>query len=270
MNRKFTERTERTAFGKSRLTMFERRRFIGVSLGILGVILGFSTISGRNSSQTQSSVTSQDWSQVSTTTLSERQHSSVAFNEAMSQLIVFGGDNTVNVVNDTWAFDGMRWNRLQPPQSASPRTDASMVYFPVTGTLILFGGDTHTAPDGLRNGTWTFDGNTWTALNPVHRPPARYGASLAYNPIDKELVLFGGEGENGTLGDTWTFDGTDWTERPSTTAPSERYGAVMAYDSVSTAVILFGGLGFNSVCSSAYESDTWAWKDHRWTQLSPA
>ena len=213
---------------------------------------------------------SQNWNLAGTTTLSERQHGSIAYNEATSQLIVFGGDNTVNVINDTWAFDGTRWNRLQPVDSPSPRTDASMVYFPVTGTLVLFGGDTHTAPNGLRNGTWTFDGNTWTALNPTHRPPPRYGASLAYDPVNNELVLFGGEGENGTLGDTWTFDGTDWTDHTSATGPSVRYGSVMAYDSVSGAVILFGGLGFSTAGTSTYESDTWSWKDHHWTQLSPA
>src|SRR5260370_4332861 len=250
------------------------RRFVATTLTITSLVLALAAVIGGSTvkSATSSSVTivtSQNWTQFGTTTLSEREYSAVAFNPTTSQLIVFGGDNTVNVVNDTWAFDGTRWNLLQPLQSPSPRTSAAMTYFPVTNTIILFGGDTHTAPNGLRNGTWTFDGITWTALNPAHRPPARYGASLAYDPINHELALFGGEGENGTLDDTWTFDGTDWTDRTSATGPSLRYGAVMAYDSVSGAVILFGGLGFSAVGTSTYESDTWAWKNHTWTQLSP-
>lgn len=215
-------------------------------------------------------ISSVNWAQTGTTTLSERQHASVAYNPDTSQLVLFGGDNTVNVVDDTWVFDGTRWNRLQPPGSPTPRTSAAMAYFPVTKSVILFGGDTHTVPNGLRNGTWSFDGSAWSLLNPANRPEPRYGATLAYDPTHHELVLFGGEGENGLLGDTWTFDGNDWTQVAGTAAPSLRYGAVMGYDSVSGGLILFGGIGFNAAGAITYLGDTWLWKDHQWTQLSPS
>src|SRR5712664_3751972 len=104
---------------------------------------------GVRSSQTAVNLTAENWGQLGTTTLSEREHSSVAFNAANSQLVIFGGDNSVGVLNDTWIFDGTRWNRLQPPQSPPRRTSASLVYNPQTKALILFGGDTHTAPNGL-------------------------------------------------------------------------------------------------------------------------
>jgi Dockerin type I domain/Galactose oxidase, central domain len=250
------------------------QRFIGTSLILTSLVLVIAAVAGGSTVKSTTSgsatiVTSQNWTQLGATTLSERQHSAVAFNPTTSQLIAFGGDNTVNVVNDTWAFDGTRWNRLQPLQSPSPRTSAAMTYFPVTGTIILFGGDTHTTPNGLLNGTWSFDGTTWTVLNPAHRPPARYGSSLAYDPVNHELVLFGGESDNGLLSDVWTFDGTDWTDRSTANGPGVRYGAVMAYDSVGKAVILFGGLGFTAVGTTSYLSDTWSWKSHQWTQLSP-
>src|SRR5437868_6862629 len=68
------------------------------------------------------------WTQLGTTTLSERQHSSVAFDAATSQLVVFGGDNSVGVLNDTWVFFGTRWNRLLTPQSPPARTSGALVY----------------------------------------------------------------------------------------------------------------------------------------------
>jgi len=210
------------------------------------------------------------WSQLGTATLSERQHSGVAFDAATSQLIVFGGDNSVGVLNDTWVFSGTHWNRLLPPQSPPPRTSGALVYNPDTHTVILFGGDTHTAPNGLLNDTWSFDGTNWTQLQPQHQPPPRYDASMAYDPIDHEIVLYGGESDAGFQNDTWTFDGTDWTDRSNVNDPPARYGAEMAFDSISGAAILFGGLGTPPVGStSPYLADTWAWSNHQWAKLTP-
>src|SRR5947209_9769531 len=212
------------------------------------------------SSQTTVNLTAENWSQLGTTTLSEREHASVAFNSANSQLVIFGGDNSVGVLNDTWIFDGIRWNRLQPPQSPPARTSGSLVYNPQSKTLILFGGDTHTAPNGLLNDTWSFDGTTWTQLQPQHQPPPRYDGAMAYDPINHEIVLFGGFVDQvGFVNDTWTFDGTDWADHSNNNAPSPRYGAAMAFDSASNAVILFGGLGFTPAGTSAYLNETWSW-----------
>src|SRR5437016_11420152 len=222
------------------------------------------------SSQTTVNLTAENWSQLGATTLSEREHASVAFNSANSQLVIFGGDNSVGVLNDTWVFDGTRWNRLQPSQSPPARTSAAMVYDPDAKTIILFGGDTHTAPNGILNDTWSFDGTTWKQLQPAHQPPVRYDAAMAYDPVNHEIVLFGGFVDQvGFVNDTWTFDGTDWTNRSSDNAPSQRYGAAMAFDSINNAVILFGGLGFTQAGTSAYLNETWSWKNHQWTQLNP-
>jgi Dockerin type I domain len=223
-----------------------------------------------NVQQSGGGAAAQDWAQLGTTTLSEREHSGVAYDEATSQLIVFGGDNSVGVLNDTWVFSGTRWNRLQPAQPPPARTNPAVVYDPDTHTIILFGGDTHTAPNGLLNDTWSFDGTTWTQLQTAHAPPARYDASFAYDPVNHEIVLYGGESDLGFLDDTWTFDGTDWIDRSTANDPPARYGAAMASDSVSGGVILFGGLGTPPTGStSPYLADTWSWKNHQWTQLTP-
>src|SRR5438105_2716674 len=61
-------------------------------------------------------------------------------------------------------------------------------------------------------------------------PSARYRMGMAYDQARGEVVLFGGNGATGDVGDTWTWDGTTWTQQHPATSPSARYGMGMAYD----------------------------------------
>src|SRR5438132_13944203 len=95
---------------------FSRRVFLTFALCSAGLLLAAASVS------LAPTATPYKWSQLGTTTLSERQHASVAFDAATSQLIIFGGDHSVGTLNDTWAFSGTRWNRLAPPQPPPART----------------------------------------------------------------------------------------------------------------------------------------------------
>jgi hypothetical protein len=77
-----------------------------------------------------------------------------------------------------------------------------MAYDPATHNVVLFGG---TGRKAVLNGTWAWDGTTWTRQFPQAIPPARANASMAYDPATGNVVLFGGFGGNGVLGDTWTW-----------------------------------------------------------------
>src|ERR1022692_866200 len=98
------------------------------------------------------------------------------------------------------------WTQLSPAASPPVRFDASLAYDPGMGKLLLFGGVGSSSGSEFRD-TWTWDGTTWAHLTPAASPPARYGASLAYDPGTSQLVLFGGVStSSGTVGDTWTWD----------------------------------------------------------------
>ncbi len=73
------------------------------------------------------------------------------------------------------------------------------------------------------------------------QPPARTDAAIAYDAADGTVVLFGGEGKSGSLGDTWTWNGTSWTQEHPATSPPALSGAQMTYDPVSHEVLLVGG-----------------------------
>ena len=106
----------------------------------------------------------------------------------------------------------------------------------------------------------------WVKLNPPVSPPARDVSAMAFDPVAKKVVMFGGFGAPGYLNDSWTFDGSTWKQENTAVAPSPRTSAMMAYDWGSKKLVLFGG--FNG---SQFLGDTWLWDGatSTWTQASP-
>ncbi len=76
-----------------------------------------------------------------------------------------------------------------------------MAYDASLGRVVIFGGGYSTP---LQNQTWVWDGINWTEVHPAVSPGARYAASMAYDPLNNGLVLFGGFSPQ-TLDDTWMF-----------------------------------------------------------------
>jgi hypothetical protein len=52
----------------------------------------------------------------------------------------------------------------------------------------------------------------WVQLSTAHSPSGRYYPAMAYDPVSRLLLLFGGMTASGTVNDTWLFDGSDWTQ----------------------------------------------------------
>ena len=129
---------------------------------------------------------------------------------------------------------------------------------------MLFGGEEVTNGNGVMlSDTWTLQGSTWTQQFPDTSPPARYGASMAYDAATGDVVLFGGLSASGDMADTWTWNGSTWTEQLPKTSPPARFTASMAYDAATEDVVLFGGLANRTLLS-----DTWNWNGVTWTQQS--
>ncbi|MDP9093095.1 MAG: kelch repeat-containing protein, partial [Actinomycetota bacterium] len=125
---------------------------------------------------------------------------------------------------------------------------------------ILFGG--HTSAGATAGDTWTWDGTTWTLKAPATSPPARDGATMAYDTATGTTILFGGFG-TGYLNDTWSWNGTTWTHLTPATSPPARRWASMAYDPALGKIVLFGG------CSTGgYLNDTWLWNGTTWASVT--
>ncbi|MCI4355363.1 MAG: kelch repeat-containing protein, partial [Thermoplasmata archaeon] len=110
----------------------------------------------------------------------------------------------------------------------------------------------------------------WTDLQSkvTNQVPAhRYLGSMAYDPLDGYVVLFGGFGNGSSTpySDTWSYSNGRWNEI-STSGPPARYAAMMAWDAADNYILLFGG--YDSSTGTIY-NDTWSFVHGTWNQLNP-
>ncbi|WP_311764962.1 cadherin-like beta sandwich domain-containing protein [Paenibacillus agricola] len=162
-----------------------------------------------------------------------------------------------------------KWERVTVNLPPDARQAASMVYDENADNVVMFGGQGNS---GLFDETWIWDGRqkSWKEiLNLSPKPSNRQGAVMAYDAVSKKVLLFGGEGQSGVLGDTWLWNGTDATWEEVTgliSHPSARGGAQLAYDGEQ--LVLFGGYT-GSGNSKTPLGDTWLWDGAAWTQAQP-
>ena len=197
-----------------------------------------------------------------------RSASAMAYDSARGQVVMFGGivpGSATNRLGDTWLWDGTNWTQANPSPSPSARDGAAMVYDPVHGQTVLFGGiDNSGTP---LNDTWVWNGTTWTNATPAsaaNSPTARFSVGMAWDAGTSSVLLFGGL-YSGDMADTWVWNGTIWTQRQPQNFPSARDSMGMAYDAALGEVVLFGGID-----NGTYLNDTWLWSGTNWTQYAPS
>lgn len=162
------------------------------------------------------------------------------------------------------------WEKVQVNLPPVARQSAAMAHDEAAGNVIMFGGQGNSA---LLDETWIWDGSqkSWTEqLNPNPLPAKRKSAAMAYDPGSGKVLMFGGEGQSGVLGDTWLWNGIDakWEQLTGlATSPSARGGAQLAYDGEQ--LVLFGGYT-GSGNSKTPLGDTWLWDGTAWTKAQPA
>ena len=150
------------------------------------------------------------------------------------------------------------WTRLAPAASPAQRTEVIMAS---DGTgAVMYGG---IAPGNTFVGDiWRFDGKNWTDLKPAAPLPSTRGRLAGgWDLVRGRLVIFGGQGPNGLLGDTWEYDRKTnaWINPKPAVAPSARVHARMAYELKGLRMIMFGG---NNL------AETWSWDGSKWTNLT--
>ncbi len=118
----------------------------------------------------------------------------------------FTGDGRFD---DTWLFNVQTgaWDDVTPTEGGrpEPRCLTRMATDPDRDRLLLFGGQSNDAP--FLGDLWAFDteDSTWTEIE-TNNPPARNLFSLVRNPVNGELILFGGASADGLRGDIWFLD----------------------------------------------------------------
>ncbi|MBK8096006.1 MAG: hypothetical protein IPK26_02810 [Planctomycetes bacterium] len=167
-----------------------------------------------------------------------RRNHGAAFDRIRGRLVLFGGF-AGPFLNDTWEWDGTGWQLVAATAPIQPIFNMAMVFDRAAGVTMLFGGRTLSSFGSL-NGTWTWNGTTWTALTPVNAPTPRFSAALVYDDARGRPILYGGRDRNGTFGDTWEWSGANWVPIAGT-IPPVRDGPAAAFDSARARMVMFGG-----------------------------
>ena len=147
-----------------------------------------------------------------------------------------------------------KWTDLNPP--THPEKDlggtllwSSMVYDQHNKQFVLFGGGNIQSERG-DPGTWTYSPakNAWTQLKLAKQPPQRANSRLAYDPITKRIVLFGGDQLDQLMSDTWIFDvvRARWDEANPKKAPAPRGGHALLWLPKAKKILLVGGYVYSS------------------------
>jgi hypothetical protein len=219
-----------------------------------------------------------------------RTAAAAGYDPARKQVILFGGwsavgtpsavaNNPIEVLTDTWAWEGTQWTRLvplhSPPLSGG---SASMGWDPATKTLVMI--DQASPESGTLAATWSWDGTDWTKHESDAEPPTgivysddirgtamvighsgqfswtgakwvwaspltdRGDAGVAFDPQYARLMSFGSGGCGGSGGNnaqTWVSTDGGWKAIATANHPNERAGSYLAYDSDIKGSVLFGG-----------------------------
>lgn len=195
-----------------------------------------------------------------------RYYHAMAYDAARGEVVLFGGSNGKQPLNDTWVFDGRSWTKQSPEISPSPRGAHAMAYDSARQVVVLFGGQD--IDEQLLGDTWEWDGDSWSERQGLVLPPPRRDPALVYDARRNRVLLFGGYGstedEARLLDDTWLWNGSSWEEADTgEERPSARFEHALVYDGAREQVLLQGGK------SRWVLSKTWTWDGSRWKEHGP-
>lgn len=188
----------------------------------------------------------------------------LAYDEVRGVTLLFGGvfsPGQNGYLGDTWEYAGGIWTERSSAAFPPRRFDHAMVYDRKRDRIVMFGGRGSSGAS-LMGDTWEWDGSSWTRALPAVSPTPRAGHAMAFDPVSKRVLLFGGVQLGGPIvGDMWSWDGTNWTQLSPARAPSARWHAVMAADLGGACVVLYGGFDGTDL------TDTWTWSGDNWTLM---
>ena len=128
----------------------------------------------------------------------------MVYDSGRRRVVMFGGNNNSNLVNDTWSWNPQTstWTQIAST-GPSARGQFGMIYDPSLDRTLLYGGEN--ASQQSLGDCWILDGDTWTQSTSTSTPPARRRHAIAYRPNTGKSLMFGGQ-QGGVINETWNLD----------------------------------------------------------------
>jgi hypothetical protein len=202
---------------------------------------------------------------------SARVDAAMAYDPAVGDVILYGGlvigSQGLNTLSDTWSWDGSGWTELHPAVSPPGLSGALLAYDPSTQRLVLTGGDTARPGGPLEetDGTWTWDGTTWTSQPAGTLPAADLPSALGTDGATGQLILLTSQPGCGST-ETWRWSGSTWTLLHPATPPPPAAVDSLAYDPRSESLDLVTA---SQDCDGGVAADSasppvWSWNGSSW------
>ncbi len=181
-----------------------------------------------------------------------RFNAAAAYDPVSGVVLVYGGRlDAGDLVQDTWAWDGVTWHRLDAGSIALPPY-AVMVWDGTRNQMLLVNNNTD-----INIGTWVWSGSSWVRRPHGDLPSGTFLVGMDVDPVTHALVGVSccspGQGESVTL----SWDGAAWHQVTTSTAPG--FTVSMVRDPVSSRILLFA--------DTSIAADVWSWTGSDWLLL---
>ncbi len=164
------------------------------------------------------------------------------------------------------AGECLQWIKRTDVGSYGQRWQHAMAYDSDRGVTVFFGGEIgKEGEETCFDDTQEYDGRQWRQISTPIKPPPRAGHMMAYDPVRKRVVMFGGYRKYlNDLGapsfhyyaDTWLYRSEGfWEEQPQARVLPSANNAGMVWDSVNNVVLL------------RLWNTNWSWNGANWQNL---
>jgi hypothetical protein len=191
----------------------------------------------------------------------------LVYDTLLERVVLHGGaDNSFNLLNDTWSYDGSTWTLLEADGAVGAPTRrfiVEMAYDKARDRVVLFGGISSDFLNEL-NDTWEFNGTSWAEITPATTTPStRTFHTVAYDDTRQKVYVWGGDDDPSSfvpLNDLHEWDGTDYTLIDSAIKPPARRVGQSAYHPRLRGIFVNGGNDLTSGFNDAWLNDTDGWR----------
>jgi len=237
--------------------------------GIDDIMIVFGGVDNNNNNLNDTweyNITKDSWTQKTGGGTARYDHTAIHYNNGTDDImIVFGGYDSSNNLNDTWEYNITKDSWTQKTSGATARHAQSAVHYNngIDDIMIVFGG----YDSNYNNTTWEYNitKDSWTQK--TSGATARYNHTAIHynNGTDDIMIVFGGVYNSSYLSDTWEYNITkdSWTQKTSGATARYCHTAIHYNNGTDDIMIVFGG-----EYNSSYLNDTWEYnitKDS-WTQ----
>lgn len=191
---------------------------------------------------------------------SPRWDASVTWDPVNNRVVVFGGFDGTNYLNDVWVYTPLAkvWTQYTPGGTApSPRHRHSAVYDSARQRIVIFGGE-----DASNRFNDVFElslspSYAWSEIQTTGGPPSARSSHVAVYDSDRDQMVIEG-GVAWSPYHTWSlsFPGNQWTLMDVGASPLGIEGCSAIYDPVGERMIVFGGRTYvTAYCPSPWLVD---------------